>query len=66
MVLQYHVPDISCDHCIQVIRQAVTEAVQGTAVQGDLSDHKVTVTGTEDKIAVEAAIRRAGYTPTEV
>ena len=64
MVLQYQVPDMSCDHCVKAITRAVTEAVPGAAVQVELSDHRVTVTGTEDKPTVERAIRGAGYTPT--
>ncbi|AOB33597.1 heavy metal transporter [Bordetella sp. H567] len=64
MVLQYQVPDMSCDHCVRVITQAVTQAVPGAAVQVDLANHRVTVTGTEDNPTVEGAIRGAGYTPT--
>jgi copper chaperone len=64
MVLQYQVPDMSCDHCVQAITRAVTQALPGSAVQVELSDHRVTVTGTEDKQTVEAAIRGVGYTPT--
>lgn len=64
MVLQYQVPDMSCDHCVQAITRAVTAALPGAAVRVDLPNHHVTVTGTEDKQAVEGAIRGAGYTPT--
>lgn len=64
MVLQYQVPDMSCDHCVKAITRAVTQALPGAAVQVDLPDHRVTVTGTDDKSIVEGAIRAAGYTPT--
>jgi copper chaperone len=64
MVLQYQVPDMSCDHCVKVITRAITEAVPGTAVQADLANHAVAVTGTDEGLRVEAAIRAAGYTPT--
>ncbi|ANN80525.1 heavy metal transporter [Bordetella flabilis] len=66
MVLQYHVPDMSCDHCVKVIGEAVSQAVEGATVQADLRSHTVRVAGTEDKTAVEAAIRSAGYTPAAV
>ncbi|HTK01072.1 MAG TPA: heavy-metal-associated domain-containing protein [Bordetella sp.] len=66
MVLQYQVPDMSCDHCVQAITRAVTGAVTGATVQVDLLNHRVTVTGTDDKPRVEGAIRGAGYTPTAV
>ena len=64
MVLQYQVPDMSCDHCVKAITRAVTEVLPGAAVRVDLPKHQVTVSGTEDKRAVEGAIRGAGYTPT--
>jgi copper chaperone len=60
--LQYQVPDMSCQHCVQAITRAVTQAVPGTSVQVDLSNHRVTVTGTKDKSGVEGAIQDAGYT----
>jgi copper chaperone len=66
MVLQYQVPDMSCDHCVKAIAQAVAQAAPRAAVQVDLPNHRVTVTGTEDNRAVEGAIRGAGYTPTRV
>jgi copper chaperone len=64
MVLQYQVPDMSCDHCVKAITRAVTDSIPGVSVQIDLPNHRVTVTGTEDKRVVENAIRGAGYTPT--
>ncbi|ARP86985.1 heavy-metal-associated domain-containing protein [Bordetella genomosp. 9] len=62
--MQYQVPDMSCDHCVKTITRAITEAVPGAAVQADLPNHRVTVTGTDDKVTVEQAIRQAGYSPT--
>lgn len=62
-MLQYQVPDMSCDHCVKAITRAVVEAVPGASVQVDLPNHRVTVTGTENKLVVEGAIRAAGYTP---
>ncbi len=64
MVLQYQVPDMTCQHCVKTITGAVVAAVPGAAVQVDLPNHRVTVTGTEDKFTVENAIRDAGYSPT--
>lgn len=63
MALQYQVPDMTCGHCVKTITGAVTTAVPGATVQADVASHLVTVSGTEDRTSVEAAIRDAGYSP---
>jgi copper chaperone len=63
MTLHYQVADMSCDHCVKAVGDAVRKAVPGATVQVDLGTHHVTVDGTEDKAKVEAAIQDAGYTP---
>jgi len=64
MTLEYQVPDMTCGHCVKTITGAVTTAVPGATVAADVASHRVTVTGTTDHTAVEAAIRDAGYSPT--
>jgi len=64
MTLQYQVPDMTCGHCVKTITGAVTTAVPGATVEADVASHRVTVDGTNDRNAVEAAIRDAGYSPT--
>jgi copper chaperone len=66
MVLHYQVPDMSCDHCVKAITQAVLQAAPGAAVIADLPNHRVEVTGTDARLKVENAIRDAGYSPTAV
>ncbi|WP_233234778.1 heavy-metal-associated domain-containing protein [Bordetella sp. LUAb4] len=63
MTLQYQVPDMTCGHCVKTITGAVTAAVPGATVEADVASHRVTVSGTNDHTAVEAAIRDAGYSP---
>jgi copper chaperone len=66
MVLRYQVPDMSCDHCVRAITKAVQAVEPGASVQVDLPNHRVQVTGTEESIRIEHAIRDAGYSPTVV
>jgi copper chaperone len=55
---------MSCDHCVRAITKAVQGVEPAAAVQVDLANHRVQVTGTEEGVRVEHAIREAGYSPT--
>lgn len=55
------VNDMTCNHCVGTIRQALEEALPGAEISVDLDTHKVTFTG--DRARAEEAIRDAGYTP---
>jgi copper chaperone len=57
----YTVPDISCGHCKQAIETEVgaVDGVDSAVV--DIERRTVSVAGSADKEAVEAAIREAGY-----
>lgn len=61
--ISFDVPDMSCGHCVQSITKAVKAAAPGADVQIDLASHRVVVSGTEARTAVQAAITDAGYTP---
>ena len=62
-MLQYSVQDMSCQHCVKAITQAVTEAAPGAKVEVDLERHLVRVDQVDDGEKVADAIREAGYTP---
>ncbi|MEI2417558.1 heavy-metal-associated domain-containing protein [Orrella sp. JC864] len=66
MNIRYHVPDMSCGHCVNAITQAVQAAVPGSQVDVDLPTHTVTVLGATEGDRVLAAIQDAGYSPTEI
>lgn len=61
MEQRFHVPGMSCGHCVR----SVTEAVQGidpsARVAVGLQAKTVTVNGTADRKRMEAAIVDAGY-----
>ena len=62
-MLQYTVNDMSCQHCVKAITEAVAQAAPGARVDVDLERHLVRVDQTSDDAAVTEAIREAGYTP---
>jgi copper chaperone len=58
----YSVPGISCGHCRTAITGEVTKVAGVSAVDVDLQDRLVTITGEGiDEAAVRDAIDEAGY-----
>jgi len=55
------VSDMTCNHCVGTVRQALEEALPGAQISVDLQSHRVSFTG--DRGKAEEAIREAGYTP---
>lgn len=65
MPIVFHVPDMSCQHCVQAITRAVQAADAQAQVSTDLAQHHVTISGSQlDAAALQALIAQAGYTPT--
>lgn len=60
--LEYKVPDVSCDHCVNAITTEVTKLTGVSTVHVDLEAKRVTVQGTPlDDTAIREAIDEAGY-----
>ena len=55
------VNDMTCNHCVGTVRQALEQALPGADITVDLATHRVEFNG--DRAKGEAAIREAGYTP---
>jgi copper chaperone len=60
----FHVPDMTCNHCVGTIKSALAEQMPGAPVAIDLGKAEVRVGG--DKAQAESIIRDAGYTPSVV
>lgn len=62
--MKFHVPDMSCGHCVAAIRSSLA-AADGTAVVAtDLAAREVSVTTMLDAAAVAAILQTAGYPAT--
>lgn len=60
----FHVPDMSCGHCVRAITAAVQVQAPEARVDIDLAARRVRITGGEaDAATLAALIREAGYTP---
>lgn len=62
-MLTFHVPDISCQHCVAAITQSVQAADAAAQVQVNTESKEVRVESSKlDEEAVALAIAEAGYT----
>lgn len=67
MSVVFHVPDMSCQHCVQSITRAIQAKDASAQVSIDLAQHHVTVSSSQlDAAALLALITEAGYTPTKL
>lgn len=63
---QFHVPDISCDHCVRAITNEVKEVHGVTAVKVDIPTKLVTVEhNNAPQPTLVAAINEAGFDTVE-
>jgi copper chaperone len=66
-MIAFQVDDMTCNHCVSTITEAVRSADHGAQVQVDLSARRVQVERSSVSAqALAAAIREAGYTPVPV
>jgi len=57
----YTVTGMTCGHCVSSVTEEVTAVPGVTGVQVDLESGRLTVEGTADESAVQAAVEEAGY-----
>lgn len=59
--MKLRVEGMSCEHCVRTVREAVKAVAPAAEVRVDLASGTVEIEGEADRVAVEAAIREAGY-----
>ncbi|MGX5660365.1 heavy-metal-associated domain-containing protein [Castellaniella ginsengisoli] len=61
MKTEFIVSDMTCNHCVQTITQAVKGVAPDAVVLTDLAAQRVTIESTADAAALRAAIAEEGY-----
>lgn len=61
MNISFKVPDMTCNHCVKSITNAIHTASPDSEVLCELDTKKVTVSGEADMKLIENAIKDAGY-----
>ncbi len=59
--MKFHVPDMSCGHCVAAIEKAVTSVDPNAVVQTDLAAHTAEISATASAETVAQALADAGY-----
>jgi copper chaperone len=62
-MFEFHVPDMSCGHCVGRIEQALRQADPACKIDVDLPQRVVRVTSSADRAALAQALEQAGYPP---
>lgn len=62
-MLQFHIPDMTCGHCVQKVDKAVKGVDANATLTVDLPEHKISVQSGQDLSSFLEAIRAAGFTP---
>lgn len=62
-MLNLEIMDMTCNHCVNSITQAVHAVSPAATLSFDLPTHRLQVSGASDSDAIEKAIRDAGYEP---
>ncbi|WP_322999835.1 heavy-metal-associated domain-containing protein [Castellaniella sp.] len=61
MKTEFIVSDMTCNHCVQTITQAVQTAAPGATVSTDLNTHRVVIESAAAAAVLQAAIADEGY-----
>lgn len=60
---EFHLPDMTCGHCVASVTQAVQALDAQAQVHIDLSTHQVRIDTQASREAVIASLTEAGYPP---
>ncbi len=59
--MKFHVPDMSCGHCIAAIEKAVKAADPSATIRTDLAAHATEIESTVSTAALLQVLAEAGY-----
>jgi len=62
-MIEMHVPDVSCGHCVQAVQTAIAECDPQARVRVDLGTRQVVIESTRSEQELVHALTEAGYPP---
>lgn len=61
--IKFHIPDMSCNHCVNTLTNAIQQILPNAKVTIELAQRELTVTGTDNSQQIIQLISEAGFTP---
>lgn len=61
--ITFHVPDMTCNHCVKTITAAIQNIAPDMKFTIDLPNRQLTISNTNNLLQLEDAIKNAGFTP---
>lgn len=65
MTISFHVPDMTCGHCVNTITQAIHAQYPEASVEADVDTHTLKVVGVDDTANLARIITEEGYSPSQ-
>lgn len=65
-MIEFHIPAISCGHCVRAVNEAIHEVDPAAQVEVDLARKRVQVESTSSREALVHSLKEAGYSPQTV
>ena len=62
-MLEFDVQQMTCNHCVRAVTEAVHSTDPQAKIEVDLATHKVRVETPRERATVAAALAEAGYAP---
>lgn len=63
MAIEFELPDMSCQHCVRAITEAVRRVDPAAALSFDLPAHRVRIESSRTAGDFASALSEAGYPP---
>lgn len=61
MAIELHLPDMSCQHCVRAVTEAVRKADPQAVLSVDLAQRRVTIQSGRPAQEFSAVLAQAGY-----
>lgn len=62
-MIEFELKDMTCGHCVGVVRQTVKAIDDEARIDIDLAAHTIRIDSDEDRQVFARALTEAGYTP---
>ena len=66
MKYEFIVPDMTCGHCVNTLKESILSVAPQATVTGDPATHWLSIDNVDDAPELMMAMQQAGYSPRRV